>query len=109
MLFRSLIRLAAAAGAFASLAAALSIAGVWTEPDSDAFVKALAVLWILAALCYFLVPVLQRFTAAGAEETAIRVLATLDGVELVASRGPLEGVAVEAPSPGERLVLRHRA
>jgi len=103
------VRLAAAAGAFASVAAALSIAGVWTEHDSDALVKALAVLWILAVLCYFLVPVLQRFTTAGFDEAAPRVLAELDGVEVVASRRPVEGVAVESPSPGESLVLRRRS
>ncbi len=96
---RALVRLAAAAGALAALAAALSVAGIWTEPDSDAFIKALAVLWILATLAYFLVPVLQRFTAAGVEEHAVRVLAELDGVELVASGTRLEGVAVEPPGP----------
>ena len=82
----ALVRLAAAAGALVTLASALSVIGVWTEPEGDAFVKALAVLWILAALCYFLVPVLQRFSSAGAEDAAIRVLGVLDGVELVASR-----------------------
>jgi len=104
----ALVRLATAAGALAALAAALSIAGIWTEPDSDAFVKALAVLWILATLAYFLVPILQRFSAVGAEAATMRVLATLDGVELVASRARLEGVAVEPPASGERLVLRRQ-
>ena len=63
-------------------------------------------LWILTTLCYFLSPVLQRFTSLGAQPSAIRVLGTLDGVELVASRKPLEGMSVEAPLRGERLVLR---
>jgi hypothetical protein len=45
----------------------------------------------------------------GAEETAIRVLAELDGVELIASRGLLDGVRVDSPAPGEQLVLRRRA
>ncbi|HWQ24752.1 MAG TPA: hypothetical protein VNK94_11660 [Gaiellaceae bacterium] len=103
-----LVRLAGAAGVLAALAAGLSVTGVWTEPASDTFVKALAALWILAGLGYFLVPVLGRFSSAAAEEHAVRVLAELDGVELVASRGPVEGVRVEPPVPGERLVLRRR-
>jgi hypothetical protein len=105
---RALVSLAAVAGALAALAAALSIIGVWTEPGSDAYVKAVAALWILAALAYFLVPVLQRFTAAGAEPEEVRVLATLGDVELVATRAPVDGgVAVEQrPRPGERLLLR---
>lgn len=105
---RALVGLAAAAGALAGLASGVSIAGIWTEPDSDAFVKALAALWILAALAYFLVPILQRFSNVGAEKTAIRVLAELDGVEIVASRVRVEGVDVESPGPAERLVLRRR-
>ena len=104
----ALLGLAAAAGALAGLASGVSIAGIWTEPHSDAFVKALAALWILAALAYFLVPILQRFSNVGAEETAIRVLAELDGVQIVASRVQVEGVDVEPPGPGERLVLRRR-
>lgn len=104
-----LVRLAAAAGALAALAATVSVAGIWTEPDSESFVKALAVLWILAALAYFLVPILQRFSSVGAAEAAIRVLAELDGVELVASRALVEGVRVEPPASGERLVLRRRS
>ena len=105
---RGLVRLAAAAGVLAAVAAALSIAAVWSENPSDAFTKTLAVFWILAALCYFLVPVLQRFTAAGVEEHAVRVVAQLGEVEVVASRTRLEGVAVEPPGPGERLTLRRR-
>lgn len=103
-----LARLAGAAGGLAALAAALSVAGVWTESGSDTFVKALAALWILAGLGYFLVPVLGRFSSAPAEARAVRVLAELDGVELVASRGPVEGVRAEPPAPGERLALRRR-
>ena len=104
----ALFRLAAAAGVLAGLAAALSIAGIWSEPDSDTYVKTIAILWILAALAYFLVPILQRFSSVG-DETPIRVLAELDGVELVASRGLVVGVRVEPPSSGERLVLRRRS
>jgi hypothetical protein len=106
---RQLVLLAAAAGAIAAFASLLSIVGIWAEPDSDAFVKLLAVLWILAVLAYFLVPVLQRFTAAGAPPAEVRVLAVLGDVELVTSRGRLEGVAVqERPRGDERLTLRRR-
>lgn len=104
----ALARLAGVAGGLAAVAAALSVIGVWAEPSDGTFVKVLAVLWILAALCFFLVPVLQRFTAAGIEKSAMRVVAELDGVEVVASRRPIEGVALEAPAPGERLYLRRR-
>jgi hypothetical protein len=109
----ALLRLAVAAGGVAAFAAVLSIVGVWAEPDSDAFVKALAALWILAALAYFLVPVLQRFTAAGARkpgEIEVRVLAVLGDIELVASDRPVKGVGVEEqPRAGEWLTLRRRA
>jgi len=105
---RAIVGLAVVAGALAALAASVSVAGIWTEPDSEAFIKTLAALWILAGLAYFLVPILQRFSNVGADELAVRVLAELDGVELAASRGPLEGISVEAPAPGERLVLRRR-
>jgi len=105
----ALVPLAVVSGALSGVAAGLSVIGIWSEPGGDAFVKVLAAFWILAALCYFLVPVLQRFTAAGAEDSPERVLAALDEVELVASRHSIEGVSVEAPSPGERLFLRRRA
>ena len=103
---RAFVVLAAAAGALAALAAALSIAGVWTEPDSDWFIKVIAALWILTALAYFLVPVLQRFSGAGEVGTPERVLAALDGVELVATRAD-DGLEARL-DPGERLLLRRR-
>jgi len=106
---RRIIALAAAAGVLAGLASALSIVGIWTEPSGDAFVKVIAVLWILTTLCYFLSPVLQRFTSVGAQPSAARVLGVLDGVELVASRTALEGISVETPLRGERLILRRRS
>jgi hypothetical protein len=65
-------------------------------------------LWILGVLGWLLVPVLQRFTAVDASAAGIRVLAVLDGVELVASRSVLDGVQIEAPAAGERLVLRRQ-
>lgn len=106
LLARRIIGLATAAGVLAGSASALSIIGIWTEPSGDGFVKVMAVLWILTTLCYFLSPVLQRFTSVGAKPGAIRVLGTLDGVELIASRTPLEGTRVEMPLRGERLALR---
>lgn len=106
---QAIVRLAAVAGTLASIAAALSVVGIWVEPGGHAFVKMLAAIWILAALCYFLAPVLQRFTTTGSEESPARVLAELDGVELVASRHPVDGgLAVDAPASGERLYLRRR-
>ncbi len=102
------VRLAAVAGALAAVTAVLSIVAVWTEPSSDAYPKLVGVLTILTVLCYFLVPVAQRFTSAGAE-LELRVLGALDGVELVAARGAVDGLAVEPPARGERLVLRRRA
>ena len=102
---RALVRLAAAAGGLAALAAALSIAGVWSGDSNDGLVKTLAALWILSALCYFLVPVLQRFAVAEAASDD-RVLASLDDVELVATRSG----GIEARlEPGERILLRRRS
>jgi hypothetical protein len=101
----ALVRLAWGAGALAGLAATISIVGIWSEPDADAFIKLVAVLWILTGLAYFLVPILQRMTSAG-EETSSRVLAELDGVELVATRA-LDGIEVRLER-GERLALRRR-
>ena len=88
--------LAGGAGALAALAAALSVVGIWTENDDDAFIKLLAVLWILTLLAYFLVPVLQRFTSAGTAPEEVRVLASEGDVELVATRAP-DGRAIDAP------------
>jgi hypothetical protein len=105
---RSIVRLAGAAGGLAALAAGVSIGAIWRESPGDTLGKTIAVLWILAGLAYLLVPVLQRFTSVGVDQAEVRVLAELDGVELVASRGPVEGVAATSPVAGERLVLRRR-
>jgi hypothetical protein len=102
---RELILLAAVAGGLAALAAVISIAGVWSGDASDLVVKALAALWILAALCYFLVPVLQRFSVADVAVSDTRVLASLGDIELVATRSGGMDARLE---PGERLLLRHR-
>lgn len=98
--------LAWAATGFAACAAALSVAGIWREPDADAYVKVVAALWILAALSYFLAPVLQRFAATEAGSVD-RVLAELDGIELVATRTP--GALDVRLVRGERLELRRRS
>lgn len=102
---RRLLLLVAATAAFAIVACAGTILAVWTEPDDTTWAKVLAVLWILAGLCWFLLPVLQRFTAAGADPVD-RVVGELDGVELVATRS-LEGLDIRL-ARGERLLLRRR-
>ena len=105
----ALVRLAYAAGGLAVLAAALSAAAIWSEDPSATLAKALGALWILAALAYFLVPVLERWTSIGQLTFGVRVLASLDDVELVASREQVEGIVVDAlPGAGERLILRRR-
>src|SRR5262249_53986252 len=63
-------------------------------------------LWILAALAYFLVPVVQRSTAAKPVVADERVLAELNGVELVATRSR-SGLEVRRAPPA-RLRLRRR-
>jgi hypothetical protein len=104
---RMLVRLAWVAGALATIAAAVSYVAIWSDDSGDSLGRVIAVLWILAGLAYLLVPVLQRFTAAGAQPGGERVVAELDGVEVVATRSH-DGLAVDV-LPGERLVLRRRA
>ena len=91
--------------AAAILAFLLSTSALWN--DSGDTWQVAASIWILALVGWLLLPVLQRFSAAGAPAIGMRVLASLDGVELVATRSE-HGVAVEL-QPGERLVLRRRA
>jgi MFS family permease len=92
-----------------SLAVSGTTTGILGEEDGATLWKAVGTFWILGLLGWLLVPVLQRFTAAGAAASGVRVLAALDGIEVVASRGALEGVHIEPPAAGERLVLRRRA
>lgn len=99
-------RLAGAAGALAAVAAAVSIAAIWSEDPGDGIAKALAALWILAALAYLLVPVLSRFLAPGDADGGERVLAELDGVTLVATRSSAGEALDVSLRRGERLVLR---
>jgi hypothetical protein len=103
---RVLITLAAASGALAGSATTLSVVGIWSGDSGDAFLKAVAALWILAVVTFFLVPILGRFSPAGTQEPEARILATLDDVELVATRSPT-GLAVRL-APDERLQLRRR-
>lgn len=101
-------RLATGAGVLAAAAAAVSTVAVWQRNPGDAIGKTLAVLWILTGASYLLVPILQRFNGLSAPASASdeRVLGALHGVELVASRGAVDGVPVARPDPGERLILR---
>jgi hypothetical protein len=80
--------------------------GLWQERSSDGLWQAAGSCWIIAAMGWLLLPVLQRFAAAGVAPGAVRVLASLDEVELVATRSR-EGLDVRL-APGERLVLRRR-
>lgn len=100
----ALTPLAVVTGILASGAAALSVYAVW-DHESDAIGKALAALWILTGVCYFLIPVLERFRAE-TPDPDVRVLAALDDVELVLTRSN-NGLIVEL-GPGERLLLRRR-
>ena len=88
----------------AFFAFALSSSAVWGGTEDTWQIAASC--WIIAAVGWLNLPVLQRFTAAAAPATAERVLATLDDVELVATRST-GGLAVDL-APGERLVLRRR-
>lgn len=108
---RTLARLALGAGAVCGVAAVLAIVGITTETGDGAFVKLIASAWILGVLGFFLVPVLQRFTTAGAPEIYARVLGTLDGVEVLAVRGsPTGAVPVTGRTgPGEHLALRRQS
>jgi hypothetical protein len=102
---RRLLPLVIATDVLVAAAVGGTITAIWTEPDNTTWAKILAAAWILAALGWFLLPVLQRYTAAGAG-TADRVLGELDGVELVATRSH-DGTEVRL-ARGERLLLRRR-
>jgi len=107
---RTLERLAYAASGLGALAVTLSVVAIWQHDPGTSLAKALAASWILAVLAWSLVPVLRRWSSVDEQDRAERVLATLDDVELVASRGAVDGVTVEGrPAPGERLVLRKRS
>lgn len=92
-----LLRLAVAAGAFASVGAVVGVLAIWSE-DWNTMVKVVAASWILAGLSFLLIPILQRFSNAGLEVGAARIVASLDGVDLIAIAGaPVAGdVPVDA-------------
>ena len=98
------LHLSRATAVLAFFAAVFSIVALAFDTRVDEWGELLAALWILAVLTYVLTPLVTRLTAAPA--TAGRVLATLDGVELVVTTaGGLEPDL----RPGERLALRRRA
>jgi hypothetical protein len=86
------------------LGVALTTSALWSE-SGDTW-KIAASSWIVGVVGWLNLPVLQRLGAATAVATDGRVLATLDDVELVATRAA-GGLTVEL-GPGERLVLRRR-
>ena len=103
------VRVAAGASGLIALAAAWSIAAIWADEHGDGTLKAIATLWILGVLAWFLVPVLGRLLAAPPAPGAERVLASEGDVELVATRAA-DAQAIEPRlQPGERLLLRRRA
>ncbi len=103
---RRLLPLVVVTAALLTTAVTGTLVAIWTEPDDTSWAKVLAVLWILATLCWLLLPVLQRYSQAGAP-IEDRVLDELDGIELVATRAN-SGVDVRL-ARGERLVLRRRS
>jgi hypothetical protein len=99
--------LALAAGVGAGIAATFSIAAIWVDGGGDEWIKAIAIIWILTVLAYVLVPVADRFTRAGLP-AGERVLAVLDGVELVATTA-VGSVGIDPGlASGESLLLRRR-
>jgi hypothetical protein len=103
-----IVALASVTGVLAVFAALVSVAAVWDPDSGDTFGQAIVAVWILTVLCYLLVPVLQRFSAAGVPAGAERVLAELNGIELVATQAREGTLAVDL-EPGERLLLRRAA
>jgi len=103
---RRLVPLVLTTDVLVTLAVGGTITALWAEPEDTTWAKLIAATWILAALCWFLLPVLQRYTVAGASRED-RVLGELNGVELVATHSDA-GVDVRL-ARGERLLLRRRA
>lgn len=102
----TLVPLVIGTSTVAALATLLTCVGVG-EDDADGLWQLTAIFWILTGLGYLLLPVLQRFSAAGGVTLAERVVAELDGVELVAVQSR-SGLDVRL-APGERLQLRRRS
>ena len=100
--FKPLVGMTAGVAALATICTMTALG----PEDSAALWQAAAIFWILSALGFFLLPVLQRSATADAPPLAGRVLAELDGVELVVARGVGTEVNLAA---GERLLLWRRA
>ena len=63
---RTLVALAGAAGILAATTTAVSIDTIWRDERYFLFAQTTTALWILAIACCLLVPVLERYLAAGA-------------------------------------------
>jgi hypothetical protein len=87
------------------LAFLASTSALWSE-NSDETWKVAASCWIVGLVGWLNLPVLQRFSAAAEAPGEERLLATLEGVEVVATRSG-NGLTIDL-APGERLVLRRR-
>ena len=99
-----LLRLFAVTAAVLAVASLVTVGVIWSgDSPPDAAVKAAAAFWILTALGYFLTPIAARFTGAQPERPA-RVIAAVDGVELVAGRSFATGDTVVSAARG-RLVV----
>ena len=112
---RRFVPLWGGATAALAVATALTTAAIWAEDAGSGLGKAIAAFWILSVLGWFLVPVLQRLAQTDAPAISMaaaeRVIATLDGVDALATANAAEGdVAIDASAvtPGEQLVLRRR-
>jgi uncharacterized membrane protein len=102
----SLLPLFAGTTAAAALAVLLTCSGIGADDDKGLW-QVTAIFWILTGLGYLLLPVLQRFAATGGTPLGARVLAELDGVELVAVQSH-NGLDIRL-ARGERLQLRRRS
>ncbi len=101
------LRLSQAAGVTTALGAAVTVVLVYRD-NGDGW-QAATVLWIVGLLCAALVPIVERLrrsTAPLGENE--RIVATLDGVEVIARRGAGPGTVSISLEPGEQLVLRRR-
>lgn len=100
-------KLAWAAGVTTALGAAITIVMVFRD-NGDGWQVA-AVLWIIGVLCAALVPIVERLRSdAVTSSRHERIVASLDGVEVVALRDATPGSLRVSLEPGEQLVLRRR-
>jgi hypothetical protein len=90
------------------LATVVTVGIVWSDDPGEGAAKAAVTFWILAALAWFLVPVLGRMLAPPREPSQDRIVATLGDVELVATRGETAAAIDPRLEPGEQLSLRRR-